>query len=64
MAETYIIKLGDITSRKLRKRVRSFLASGDVSLITDDGQTFGVVLKRNQLVLTQDEEGSTNVSCR
>ena len=64
MAETYIIKIGDIPTRKLRKRVRGFLQGEDVSLITDDGQTFGVVLKRNQLVLTPDEEANKNVSYR
>ena len=64
MAETYVIKIGDIPTRKLRKRVRGFLQGEDISLITDDGQIFGVVLKRNQLVLTRDEEENTNVSCR
>jgi hypothetical protein len=57
MAETYVIKIGDLPSRKLRKRVRGFLKGDDVSLISDDGQTFGVVLKRNQLVIAQDEKG-------
>ena len=55
MAETYIIRIGDLPSRKIRKRVRGFLKNEDVALVANDGQKFGVVLEKNQLVLTPDE---------
>lgn len=55
MAETYIIRIGDLPTRKIRKRVRGFLQEKDVAVITDDGQTFGVVLEKNQLVIRPDE---------
>ncbi|MGQ4911183.1 MAG: hypothetical protein ACP6KW_03355 [Candidatus Thorarchaeota archaeon] len=55
MAESYVIKIGDIPSRKLRKRVRGFLRGADVSLIDNDGNILGVVLKKNRLVLVCDE---------
>ncbi|MHA1863303.1 MAG: hypothetical protein ACTSWA_06010 [Candidatus Thorarchaeota archaeon] len=55
MAETYIIRIGDIPSRKVRKRVRGFLRNEDIALVANDGQTFGVVLEKNQLVIKSDE---------
>ena len=55
MAETYIIRIGDIPSRKVRKRVRGFLRNEDVALVANDGQKFGVVLEKNQLVIKSDE---------
>ena len=55
MAETYIIRIGDLPSRKIRKRVRGFLRNEDVSLVANDGQKFGVVLDKNQLVIKSDE---------
>lgn len=55
MAETYIIRIGDIPSRKIRKRVRGFLKNEDVALVANDGQKFGVVLEKNQLVIKSDE---------
>ena len=55
MAEAYVIRIGDIPSRSLRKRVRSFLEDEDVSLVDDLGQRFGVVLKKNRLVLERAE---------
>ncbi len=55
MAETYIIRIGDLPSRKIRKRVRGFLRNEDVALVANDGQTFGVVLEKNQLVIKSDE---------
>jgi len=55
MAETYIIRIGDIPSRKIRKRVRGFLWNEDIALVANDGQTFGVVLEKNQLVIKSDE---------
>ncbi|MHA1863376.1 MAG: hypothetical protein ACTSWA_06385 [Candidatus Thorarchaeota archaeon] len=51
MAETYIIRIGDLPTRKIRKRVRGFLRNEDVAVVADDGQTFGVVLEKNQLVI-------------
>ena len=55
MAETYVIRIGDIPSRKIRKRVRGFLRNEDVALVANDGQMFGVVLEKNQLVIKSDE---------
>ncbi len=55
MAETYIIRIGDIPSRKIRQRVRGFLRNEDVALVANDGQKFGVVLEKNQLVIKSDE---------
>ena len=55
MAETYIICIGDLPSRKIRKRVRGFLQNEDVAVVTDDGQKFGVVLEKNQLVIKPAE---------
>lgn len=51
MAETYVIPMGDIPSRKLRKTVKVFLKEKDVSLVDDGGQQFGVTLEKNRLVL-------------
>ncbi|MGD9395940.1 MAG: hypothetical protein PVJ05_05895 [Candidatus Thorarchaeota archaeon] len=51
MAETYVIAMGDIPSRKLRKTVKVFIKEEDVSLFDDDGQKFGVILEKNRLVL-------------
>jgi len=51
MAETYIIRMGEIPSRKLRKTIKVFIKEEDVSLYDDDGQQFGVTLERNRLVL-------------
>lgn len=51
MAETYVIPMGDIPSRKLRKTVKVFIKEEDVSLIDGDGQEFGVTLEKNRLVL-------------
>jgi len=62
MAESYVIKTGDIPSRKLRKRVRGFLRGADVSLIDNDGNILGVVLKKNRLVLVRDEADNNWVS--
>lgn len=55
MAEAYVIRMGDIPSRSLRKRVRSFLQDEDVSLVDDAGQRFGVILKKKELVFERDE---------
>jgi hypothetical protein len=52
MAETYVIPMGEITSRKLRKTVKVFVKEADVSLFDDDGQQYGVALEKNRLVLT------------
>jgi len=55
MAETYIIRISDLPSRKIRKRVKRFLRDADVAVVANDGQKFGVVLEKNQLVITPDE---------
>ena len=55
MAETYIIRMGEIPSRKLRKTIKVFIKEEDVSLYDDDGQQFGVTLERNRLVLKTGE---------
>ena len=55
MAETYIISIGDLPSRRIRKRVKGFLRDEDVAVVTNDGQKFGVVLEKNHLVITPDE---------
>ncbi|MCK5264070.1 MAG: hypothetical protein KAR03_00555 [Candidatus Thorarchaeota archaeon] len=55
MVETYVIRIGDIPSRKIRKRVRGFLRNEDVALVANDGQMFGVVLEKYQLVIKSDE---------
>jgi hypothetical protein len=55
MAETYIIRIGDIPSRKIRNKVKGFLRDEDVAVVADDGQKFGVVLEKNRLVITPDE---------
>jgi uncharacterized protein (UPF0216 family) len=54
MAETYIIRIDDIPSRKIRKSVRGFLEDEDVAVVVNDGQKFGVILEKNQLVITSD----------
>ncbi len=51
MAETYIISMGEIPSRKLRKTVKVFVKEEDVSLFDDDGQELGVTLEKNRLIL-------------
>jgi hypothetical protein len=55
MAETYIIRIGDIPSRKIRKSVRIFLESDDVAVVVNDGQKFGVILERNHLIIKPNE---------
>ena len=55
MAETYIIRIGDLPSRKMQQRVKGFLRDADVAVVADDGQKFGVVLEKNHLVITPDE---------
>jgi hypothetical protein len=51
MAETYVIPMGDIPSRKLRKTVKVFIKEEDVCLYDDGGQEFGVTLEKNRLIL-------------
>ena len=51
MAETYIIPMGEIPSRKLRKTIKVFIKEEDVSLFDDNGQQYGVTLEKNRLVL-------------
>jgi hypothetical protein len=54
MAETHIIRIGDIPSRKIRKSVRGFLENDDVAVVVDDGQIFGVALEKNHLIMKSD----------
>ncbi len=54
MAETYVIPIGNIPSRKLRKTVKVFIKGEDVFLFDDDGHEFGVTLEKNQLILKHD----------
>jgi hypothetical protein len=55
MAETYVIPMGDIPTRKLRKTVKVFIKEEDVSLYDDGGQEFGVTLEKNRLILKTDQ---------
>lgn len=55
LAETYIIHIGDLPSRKIRNDVKGFLRDADVAVVANDGQKFGVVLEKNHLVITPDE---------
>ena len=55
MAETYVIPMGDIPSRKLRKTVKVFIKEEDVCLYDDGGQEFGVSLEKNRLILKPDQ---------
>ncbi|MFW9808940.1 MAG: hypothetical protein ACFFE6_06125 [Candidatus Thorarchaeota archaeon] len=52
MAETYVISMRKIPSRKLRKTVKVFVKEDDVLLFDDEGQEFGVALEKNRLILT------------
>jgi hypothetical protein len=56
MAETYIISIGDIPSRKIRKSVRGFLEDEDVAVVVNDGQKFGVILEKNHLIMKSSEQ--------
>lgn len=51
MAETYIIRINDIPSRKIRERVRNFLEDCDVVVVGENGQSLDVVIEKNQLVV-------------
>jgi len=55
LAETYIIRICDLPSRKIRNDVKGFLRDAEVAVVADDGQRFGVVLEKNYLVITPDE---------
>ena len=55
MAETYIIRIDDIPSKKIRKNVQSFLEGHDVSIVGEDGQSLEVILEKNQLVVARDK---------
>jgi hypothetical protein len=54
MAETYVIPMGQIPSRKLRKTIKVFIKEEDVFLFDDDGQEFGISLEKNRLVIKTD----------
>ncbi|MFW9794179.1 MAG: hypothetical protein ACFFEE_07755 [Candidatus Thorarchaeota archaeon] len=51
MAETYVISLRKIPSKKLRKTVKVFMKEEDVSLFDDEGHELGVSFEKNRLVL-------------
>ncbi|MFQ5832220.1 MAG: hypothetical protein ACE5H4_05940 [Candidatus Thorarchaeota archaeon] len=55
MAETCILKIGDIISRKLRRRVRVFLEGDEVSVEDVNGRRYGVVIHKNKLILRLDD---------
>ncbi len=52
MAETCVINIRDLPGRKLRKRVRVFLQGDAVSVEDDEGQTYGVTIQRNKLLIS------------
>ncbi|MHA2187083.1 MAG: hypothetical protein ACXADL_02240 [Candidatus Thorarchaeota archaeon] len=54
MAETCIIRIRDIPTRKLRKKVRGFLKGEGVSVEDEYGQLYAVSIERNKLVLKSD----------
>ncbi|MFX1481698.1 MAG: hypothetical protein ACFFCP_00765 [Promethearchaeota archaeon] len=54
MAETYVIPIREIPSRKLRKTVKVFVKEEDVSLVDDEGQEYGISLENNRLVLKSE----------
>ena len=54
LAETYVIPMGKIPSRKLRKTVKVFMKEEDVSLFDDEGQEFGISFEKNKLVLKSE----------
>ncbi len=55
MAETCIIRIGDIPGRKLRRRVRVFLEGDEVSVEDVEGRRYGVVIHKNKLILRSDD---------
>ncbi|UCE09208.1 MAG: hypothetical protein JSW61_09525 [Candidatus Thorarchaeota archaeon] len=58
MAETCLIRIRDLPSRALRKRVRGFLAGDNVSIEDDTGKVFAVAVSKNRIVLRCDDEFS------
>ncbi|MHA1962065.1 MAG: hypothetical protein ACW99U_17810 [Candidatus Thorarchaeota archaeon] len=58
MAETCIIRIRDLPSRALRKRVRGFLAGDNVSIEDETGRVFAVAVNKNRIVLKNDDEFS------
>ncbi|MFW9968168.1 MAG: hypothetical protein ACFFEA_13515 [Candidatus Thorarchaeota archaeon] len=52
MAETCIINIRDLPGRKLRKRVRVFLKGEAVSVEDEEGQTYGVTIQRNRVLIS------------
>lgn len=52
MAETCVINIRDLPGRKLRKRVRVFLQGESVSVEDVEGQSYGVSLQRNKLLIS------------
>jgi hypothetical protein len=54
LAETYIIKMKKLPSRKLRKTVKVFMKEEDVVLFDDEGQEFGISLEKNRFILRSE----------
>ncbi|MHA2068583.1 MAG: hypothetical protein ACXABY_29830 [Candidatus Thorarchaeota archaeon] len=52
MAETCVINIRDLPGRRLRKRVRVFLQGEAVSVEDDEGQTYGVTIQRNKVMIS------------
>ena len=63
MAETYVIHIRELPSRKLRKRVRSFLKGAEVSVEDADGHRYTVVVQKNKLLLREDFGSGTLEFC-
>ena len=61
MAETCIIRIRDLPSRALQKRVRGFLAGGNVSVEDDTGREFIVTHHKNRVILRCSDDDHTAV---
>ena len=62
MAETYVIRMRDLPSRSLRRRVRTFLQGDEVRVENELGQRFSVELKKNKMVFRSNDK-RTNLAC-
>ena len=58
MTETRIIRIKDLPTRKLRKRVRRFLKE-DVSVKDVKGKWFDIILNRQILMMKSDDDEYT-----
>ena len=55
MAETCIIKIGDLPGRRLRRKVRVFMQGEEVSVEDAAGRRYGVAIRRDKMVLQSDD---------